>query len=277
MSICRRFRYPSRVTIGADRINQTLSKLGFHFSRTTSPPDIHKLRKILNPVDNGFDLIRAGSQADGGYLVPDDFRGLTRLISGGSDESWSFEKFFLDHYQLEITIVDRISKKPKDLDPAVNYVDAWIGDDAEDNFVSLSSIINERSKSSESDLVLQLDIEGAEFLEILKLSSDELGRFRIIVIEFHGLERALNREFFRTVISPTFKKLTDNFDVVHSHANNCCGAIHVHGVVIPRVLEITFHNKNRSTGPRLNREFPNVLDVRNDPEKQDLIWADKNV
>ena len=263
--------------VGVNLLNLTFSKLGLHLSRTTPPTEIHKFRRILTPVDNGFDLIRAGSPTDGGYLVPNDFGGLTRLISGGSDESWSFEKFFLDLYQTEVTIVDRISKKPKDLDPVVNYVDAWIGDDAEDTYVSLSSIINGRSKSGESDLLLQLDIEGAEFLEILKLSLEELCRFRIIVIEFHGLERVLNREFFRSIIAPAFKKLTDNFDVVHSHANNCCGAIQAHGVVIPRVLEVTFHNKNRSSGPRLKREFPNALDVRNNPEKQDVIWADKNV
>lgn len=262
--------------IGATRINQTLSKLGFQLSKTTTPIEIHNFRKILSPVDNGFELIRAGSQADGGYLVPKDFGDLTRLISGGCDESWSFEKFFLDSYQIDVIIVDRISKKPKDLDPAVNYVDAWIGDDTQETYVSLSSIINERPNSGESDLVMQLDIEGAEFLEILKLSLEDLGRFRIIVIEFHGLERVLNREFFRYVISPTFKKLTDHFDVVHAHANNCCGVIQVHGVAIPRVLEVTFHNKNRASGPRLYREFPNVLDVRNVPEKQDVIWFDKN-
>jgi hypothetical protein len=120
---------------------------------------------------------------------------------------------------------------------------------------------------------MQLDIEGAEFTELLRIPVKDLLKFRILVVEFHGLERITNSEFFKGVISPVFERITNNFDVVHSHANNCCGAIDIQGEIIPRVLEVTFHQKSRSLGLKGERRIPHALDVPNEPRKDDVIWT----
>jgi hypothetical protein len=257
-------------------INKRLNKIGFQLNRTTSLAEIKKFRQMLIPVENGIELVRAGSESDGGYLVPNDFEGLKMLISGGCDESWSFEKFFLDTCGLKVIIVDRESKKPKDLAPQVNYVDAWVGEGSDESLISISSLIENHASAIEPDLIMQLDIEGAEFTELLRIPIKDLLKFRILVVEFHGLERITNREFFRGVISPIFERITNNFDVVHSHANNCCGAINVRGEIIPRVLEVTFHQKSRSSGLKGERRIPHALDAPNEPRNNDVIWAKQN-
>ncbi|CAN1484201.1 hypothetical protein MCERE3_00026 [Candidatus Nanopelagicaceae bacterium] len=260
----------------SELVNKLLNKFELQLNKTTPRETLLEFRKMLTPVDNGFELIRAGSESDGGYLVPDDLKGMSKIISGGCDSAWSFEKFFLEQYDVESIIVDRISKKPIDLSPRIEYVDAWFGEGDNFAFVSLASILNGLEKTSEPELLLQLDIEGAEFSEVQRIPEEELKRFRILVIEFHGLDRAINREFHKSVILPVFKKILKDFDLVHSHANNCCGAISIHGVNFPRVLELTFHNKSRREGSLKVRTIPNQLDVPNDPSKADLKWAGKS-
>jgi hypothetical protein len=230
----------------------------------------------LTPVDNGYELIRAGSISDGGYLVPNDFGGISKLISGGCDAEWSFEKFFLDSHNIESIIVDRIEKKPENLSPRVEFIDAWIGEGEKERFISLTSLLENLPRSSAPDLILQLDIEGAEFSELLRISQNDLKRFRIIVVEFHGLERVINREYFKSVISPVFEKMLRDFDLVHSHANNCCGAFSLHEVTIPRVIELTFHNISRRSSILKKRQIPHELDMPNDSTKRDVKWANKS-
>ncbi len=273
----RKERYSKGVISKADLVNRLLYKFGFQISKTTSRSSILDFRKMLIPVDNGFELIRAGSNSDGGYLVPNDFIGISKLISGGCDAEWSFEKFFLDNHNVESIIVDRIEKKPTKLSPRVEYIDAWIGEGANQGFISLASILENLPRNREPDLILQLDIEGAEFSELQRITENDLKRFRIVIVEFHGLERAINREYFKSVISPVFRKMLKHFDLVHSHANNCCGAISVYGVTIPRVMELTFHSVSRRSDTCKNRQIPHELDVPNDPSKPDVNWARKGV
>lgn len=252
--------------------NSLVGRFGFQIHRTTPIEELISFRNSLTPVDNGFELIRAGAPGDGGYLVPDDFIGVSHLISGGCDDQWSFEKYFIELSGMEVTIVDKLNKKPKDLNPKIKYIDAWIGEESSESKVAISDLICDLPEAKESDLMMQLDIEGAEFMSILALSTKELDRFRILVIEFHGLDRIMNHEYFKHVVSPCMSKILNQFHIVHAHANNCCGTISVGKEKVPRVLELTFHNKNRSSEVRGIRGIPHNLDAPNDQTKKDIHW-----
>jgi hypothetical protein len=89
------------------------------------------------------------------------------------------------------------------------------------------------------DLLLQMDIEGAEWIVLLNASETILRRFRIIVVEFHSLERLMDKHAFPE-ISAAFDRLLEYFNVVHIHPNNWSGTVRCGSLVIPRTLEITF-------------------------------------
>ena len=102
----------------------------------------------------------------------------------------------------------------------------------------------ERNKPSNDDLILQMDIEGAESAVLLNVSRDTLRRFRIMVIEMHDLERFMDRHAF-FIIKSTFERLPDDFYIVHNHPNNYCRSVRRGSFVIPRVLEMTLIRKDR--------------------------------
>jgi hypothetical protein len=108
-----------------------------------------------------------------------------------------------------------------------------------------------------------MDIEGFEYEVIRSTPTDVLNTFRIMVIEFHFLDRLFDRFIYDLVFKPCFEKIMSHFYVAHIHPNNCCGRVKTGGMEIPRVLEFTFYNKNRVARAKEKHEFPHPLDKDN--------------
>jgi hypothetical protein len=106
----------------------------------------------------------------------------------------------------------------------------------------LESWINDNE--SDDEMLLQMDIEGAEYQVILDTSSDTLRKFRILVLEFHGFHR-LAQQYSFDLITTTFYKLLRDFRIVHVHANNCCKVVKVGDQLLPPVMEFTFLRNDR--------------------------------
>jgi len=229
-----------------------LENHGINLSRDTATTgltrkqDVIDLLKRLRPQDNGHSLIRVGGPGDGGYLIPDDLLGISELFSPGSNRLSNFEKEVAERWQIRSYICDSIEEKPDDLSDFQDFTPAWVGPYTDgEKLISLAQWVEEKSQSH-GDLMLQMDIEGAEFQTLLPVSTDLMKRFRIIVIELHFLEALKNRWAFEQIYFPFFEKILTNFDVVHAHPNNCCGTWNFGDVEFPRLIELTLHRKDRS-------------------------------
>ena len=79
------------------KVAQTLSwRCGINVTRLTSQNDMLKLIGMLKPYYLGVKLIRLGSGFDGGYLLPDDLKGIRYCFSPGVSEVADFELDLLD-------------------------------------------------------------------------------------------------------------------------------------------------------------------------------------
>ena len=86
--------------------------------------------------------------------------------------------------------------------PLFEFSKKFVGGDAKGDFITLDQRVKESLKSTRGDLIMQMNIEGFEY-EALDFALKELiNRFRIIVIEFHGLDlfESLKRGFPKTAI-----------------------------------------------------------------------------
>jgi hypothetical protein len=248
-----------------------LSFRGLSISRLTPENHIANLLLRLKPVSNGFDLIRIGNDGDGGYLLPNDFVGVNFCFSAGCDLAWTFEKNLDEKFQIASEILDSIEKKPKDLGPKQNYTAAWLGINDGRKTISFDSWLEKSVSSTETDMILQIDIEGFEWQILNDITESQLARFRTIVIEFHNLDNLKNYGLFKRIYRPALSKLLNSFNVVHFHPNNCCGESTFGLSKFPRVFEVTLHNKNRGNQNELARIIPNNLDKKNVMENDDLI------
>lgn len=226
--------------------------------------DVIKLIRFLEPRDAGAALVRIGGESDGGYLVPDDLVGIDRCFSPGVGFEATFELALLER-GIESTLIDgTVVSAP---DSRLDFLPLNLGLSTGGRSISMRDWIARFDRAG--DLILQMDIEGAEFDIIPTILRRDLARFRIIVIELH-LNRLHDHAVRRSVMR-TIRALQRDFETVHVHPNNCCGVRELVGLAIPRVIEVTLLRRDRLPArPRRPSPLPHPLDRPNVGEKPEL-------
>ena len=239
--------------------------------------------ELLKPRASRTPLIRIGGDMDGSYLVPDDLDGITACFSPGVNRIKHFEDLLTDRYGIPCHMCDftcDVEQFKTPLKPGMQtFLKKWLDVNPGEDNVTLEDWIADHD--NQGDLLLQMDIEGAEYRNVLATSEETLGRFRLIVLEAHRLSGMLDAPVLRGVIAPFFRKLGRSFTTVHAHPNNCCGEFTVPGtdIRIPNALELTLVRNDRFVAAPGPAALPHRLDVsRNVPGKAPLFlseaWCD---
>jgi hypothetical protein len=110
------------------------------------------------------------------------------MFSPGVYEITKFEYVCYDN-GMKLFLADKSIQRPK---MNINkdrfeFISKYIGPTNNCDFITLDTWVKESIKSKETDLILQMDIEGWEYLSLINSSNELLKRFRLIVIEFHNL------------------------------------------------------------------------------------------
>jgi hypothetical protein len=249
-------------------IKSFLIRCGFFISKTTPVEEVGKLIGLMKPKTTQVPLVRIGSQLDGGYLIPDDLKDLDACFSPGVSTNSDFE-FQLAETGIRCFMADFSVDGPAKNHPMFHFEKKFLGAVNDSVFMTLENWVK-RNAPGHGDLLLQMDIESAEYEVLLETPAEILNRFRIIVVEFHDLETVWSRDAFR-LIYPVFHKLSQLFEIVHIHPNNIMGAksISVDGLEVPSVLEISFLRKDRITKKLPTKEFRHPLDQNNSDEFPD--------
>jgi hypothetical protein len=220
-------------------------------------PMIRKLR----PLDCGIDLIRVGASADGGYLVPDDLKGIEYCFSPGVNTIAEFENQLADRGITSFLADYSVDAPPVEREQFV-FDKKFLGASDRDEFFTLSTWKDKYLKGYKADLLLQMDIEGFEYEVILGAPDSLLNQFRIMIIEFHALDKLFD-SFTSKIFGSCFEKLLQNFHVVHIHPNNCGEVVCSGEFQIPKTMEFTFLNKRRVHECSSRLTFPHPLDADN--------------
>lgn len=231
-----------------------------------------KIFDFLVPKPSPFPLIRLGGQSDGAYLVPDCLHLIDACFSPGVANRKDFEDALYFRNGIRSHMCDFSSDLDSfgtDLLPGQSFKKLWLDVDGQ-NSISIEDWVLQLERDSDS-LMLQMDIEGAEYRNILSTPESILSRFKLCIIELHSLADIDNQSILFSVFLPFFDKLSRFFACVHCHPNNCSSDFNVPllNERFPRVLEITLvsHSLLRdSSGSGQNTFYPLIphpLDVVN--------------
>lgn len=243
--------------------------IGLHVTQKTHDGDLKALLSRLWPRQCDVELIRIGGTGDGGYLIPNLLNEIEVCISPGIGLTSEFEKQLATNYNINSILIDP-HRNPVGLqDIKYTHLQKFVGIENDPQFVSLNQL-TENFVSGHQSAILQMDIEGAEYLNLLDAQIDSLQRFRILVIEFHNVHHWLSKPFFDSVVKPLFDKLLNVFFVVHVHANNFGFYVHVEHHRLSNTIEVTFLNRKSSCEGKLVDYLPHRLDSRNSAAKPDL-------
>jgi hypothetical protein len=234
--------------------------------------------ELLIPQPCPFQLVRVGGTSDGAYLIPDDLAGIDACFSPGVNNFKNFEDELANQYGIKCHMCDFSSDPSRFRTPLVEgmqtFKKKWLDINGNSDSVSLEEWIDEYSPVASKDLILQIDIEGAEYRNLLASPDSTLKRFRIIVIELHRLGAFKNPELLSKEVEPLLRKLHETHICVHAHPNNCCGDFidGETGLNIPNIIEVTLLRRDRFEGdssrfyqPKLPHPFDILYNVRYRP------------
>ncbi len=222
--------------------------------------------RMVRPQATEHPLIRIGGESDGGYLVPDDLGGISALFSPGVAETADFEVDFARR-NVPCYLADYSVEAPPVSSPLFHFEKKFLGPRTEGITMTLDDWVARHAPAGD-DLMLQMDIEGAEYGVLLSTDQATLRRFRIIVIELHALHEIWQPKGLE-LISLMFAKLLTHFDVVHAHPNNCLPPEGYGDLLVPPVMELTLLRKDRSKKREPVSQFPHALDRVNVPKLKD--------
>jgi len=243
-------------------------------SLRSSREQVITLINHMKPIKSAQPLKRFGPKGDGGYLAPDDFDGVTSCFSPGVSDVAGFELEFANR-GIPCFLIDASVAKAPIQHGNIHFEPLFLGAKSDGlKFISLEDWVNEKDPGN-SDLVLQIDIEGAEYEALLSAPTELLRRFRVMVMELHDLEFLMANKYSAIGFEVFLKHLKQVFEVVHIHPNNNRRAISLHGIEIPPVIEITLVRKDRVSinDSAVGAKLPHILDADNSERRKKLIFS----
>jgi len=254
------------------------------------PPSLAYLRPVI--VD---DLVRLGSAADGGYLLPQRVIGeIDALLSFGLATDWSFEEQ-VAHLRpgIPIHVYDHTVGAKSFYRAAKSRSLKWLGGRTSLEDVRLrwktyaryrrffsgrhrhyaERVFNRRDNPNDATLdiafsrldgarhvLLKVDIEGSEY-RVVPALGHFADRIDLLAVEFHDTDP------LRPIFEAQIRFLLEDFVIVHLHANNIAG---VAEDGLPDAVEITFMNKRHRASEQRRDRLPLAgLDQPNDPKRPD--------
>lgn len=224
-----------------------------------SVPSLPKVR-IGNPL------------GDGGYVMADRFRPGQVAYSFGIADDVSFD-LALAERGLQLFMYDHtISRLPLS-HPGFHFFKRGIAEiDLPNQLLSALRPELLRNRHKDRDMILKIDVEGAEWAVFDSLAASLLGRFEQIVIELHELSRVAEPAF-RARFVRIFEKLRKAFNIIHVHANNCVPLGSVDGGPMPNVLEVSLLRKDLGAAGDWETVIPSELDAPNATDRPDYVLS----
>ena len=146
------------------RIRAVLIYFGIVLDVVTPRDKILSLLEKIKPFNTNHKLIRVGGNSDGGYLIPDDLHGVSASFSPGVSHTSDFEEHLADK-RIRSYMADFSVSAPPVLNDLFVFDKKFLGIEDNETSVTLQTW-TDTYEPNNSDLILQMDIEGAEYATI---------------------------------------------------------------------------------------------------------------
>jgi hypothetical protein len=217
----------------------------------------------------GYEKVRIGAAGDGGYVCLNDFDGIDIALSFGIEWNPAWDIAVADRgvvvHQFDHTVED-----PRPDDPRMHFNKVMIGAEHADGVETLDRLIQKHDAGRERpNIFLKIDIENWEWPVFDAVDPALLGRIAQVTGEFHAFEFMVYPEW-RERTARAINKITEQFALVHAHANNYAGCTNLTFVPLPNVMEFTFVNKAMYDVEPSDELFPGPLDTPCRPDIPDF-------
>lgn len=189
----------------------------------------------------GKNFVRLGRHNDGGYVMVDDFQksNVAYSFGIGHDVSWDTDMAARGY---EIFMYDpTIDELPATNEHFHFFEEGVAGFEFKEHSVNtLDHFLQVNGHTNNDNMILKMDVEGAEWSFLATVSSEILGRFDQMVFEFHDMIQEKDQSVMNATLS-CIKKINRTHSLVHLHANNYGSFMILDDkIFMPDVLELTY-------------------------------------
>jgi hypothetical protein len=254
-------------------MNQQSSRL-VDFSRRAGGPADERLREavgLLRPYElPGQQLNRIGGANGGGYLMSPDLTNVVGAVSigVGPDVSWDVD---VARHGVKVVMFDpTVRRLPAKVPNGVFHRIGVSGRvDARSRFRPLKELVAIAGFPGGADLLLKMDVEGAEWSAISSLEDDELAAYRQVVVEMHDFSRLADPARSAEVLR-TLRMLAVGHVPVHIHANNYSRLLKFDDDWFPDVVEVSYVRRDQAGEARPAVRVRSPLDGPSDPRVEEI-------
>lgn len=135
---------------------------------------------------------------------------------------------------------------------------------------TLEHFVRRNGHADKDNMILKMDVEGAEWGFLSTVSPSLLNKFDQMVFEFHFLTKSKNLYEMGAIIS-FLQKINLTHSPVHLHGNNHGTFLKLGDFICPDVLELTYvKNSNYRLTDDENISLPIPFDAPNNPRVSDV-------
>jgi hypothetical protein len=237
---------------------------------------------LLKPWDIDKRKVRWGSGADGGYIFAEGISNTQPVLSLGIGWNCDLDFEFAERGHPVAMYDPTIESTPRDHENFLFSRQGVAGTDSADGvYLSLESMLRKQGWWGRNDVILKMDVEGAELDALVTTSQNTMMHFEQIVMELHWLTHLTNVAFRKKYIA-ALSTLIENFTIFHVHANNCAsvqivgGAIledfePIGGLPVVDVIELSLIRTDRIKRSESATFYPTPLDYPNHALRTDHI------
>ncbi len=221
--------YVSSQTSLINLYNQNVNQNGLNLIKE-SP-----LRLLQQELIKSDLIYRVGSEIDGGYVMG-KIRDQKFAISIGVGRNVSWDESMAKQ-GIKVHMFDHTVKKPPTNFKNSQFYKIGIRSSKTNKsrkLLLLGDILRKIGLEDNENLILKIDIEGAEWDILAEIDAATLTKFDHIIIEFHDLDLSNLKQ--REIL----EKLKINHGIIHVNPNNYSKIMSFEGYLIPNVLEVTY-------------------------------------
>jgi|TARA_B110000483_G_scaffold223938_1_gene282244 hypothetical protein len=224
-------------------IKKFFFKFKIFIGQTVNDENLKKFLHMMKPITHNLEMIRLGEEKDGGYFVPKNLENISFCMTAGVGDLIKFE-YDLAEKGIKCFMADNSVDKPPLEHKNFFFLKKFIGNTLTKDFISFDEWKNSIPIDLENEKgILKIDIEGDEYDLLNSLDKKLIGKFSIIIIEFHHLNSILNPMAFE-YINNIFNKILYSHNIVHLENNKVTKPVeYFKNEKLYDMVEITFLNK----------------------------------
>ena len=185
----------------------------------------------------GFGFVRSGRDYDGGYIMLDDFHAGNIAYSFGISDDVSWDRDVASR-GCDVFMYDHTIDGLPEENPRFHWSKLGIGDGSgkDDRLKTLEELISRNGHEDKRDMILKMDVEGAEWGFLDSVKPETLAQFSQIIFELHDITRNPDSDRVLRVL----RKLNKTHQLVHIHPNNARDHITIGGKNFSALIEVLY-------------------------------------